>query len=100
MSKKEEIAEEVKNPLDVAKVKNWYKEQISMAKLRTELAELMSREAKAGAERLHFLGSIASMQGNQPVPSDEGDNGQDNGDKEVSSEEPASTEEAVVRSIN
>lgn len=65
MSDKNENAQKESTPFDVARMKGWYKEQISMAKLRTELAELMAREAKAGAERLHFLGSIASMQGPQ-----------------------------------
>jgi hypothetical protein len=95
----------VKEPsaLEVAKIKSWYKEQISMAKLRTELAELMAREAKAGAERLHFLGSIAAMQGPQPkegVDQDiDNETPSQNTVEPQSNEEPQDEDTAVVRSI-
>jgi hypothetical protein len=101
MSKENDLEE--KNTLDVNKMRNWYREQIAMAKLRTELAELMAREAKAGAERLHFLGSIASMQGHgNPNESKENqvenpENSQENSQDDITT---AATDEAVVRSIN
>ena len=77
-------------------LKGWYKEQIVMAKLRTELAELMCREAKATAERLHYLGSIAAMQG-EPGPVNKEETSEKSS-QETASEEPQ--QEAVVRSIS
>jgi hypothetical protein len=55
-----------KTEFNVAEIRDWYKQQITLAKLRTELSELMAREAKANAERLHFLGAVASMQVDKP----------------------------------
>lgn len=119
MSDKNENAQKESTPFDVARMKGWYKEQISMAKLRTELAELMAREAKAGAERLHFLGSIASMQGPQagakeaqPEPEENNITASAESDSDLDLEKEASdilvniqenpeelSKEAVVRSI-
>jgi hypothetical protein len=92
MAENKTNVEEGSTPIDVNRMKQWYKEQISMAKLRTELSELMAREAKATAERLHFLGSIAAMQGNNPE--------QENQDPENNPEEENAGDDAPVRDIN
>ena len=90
---------EAPSPLDIETMKKWYKEQISLAKLRTELAELMSREAEAGAKRLHFLGAIANMQNQGPQAAQE-NAGDENDTKSEDVAAPSEDQtEAVLRSI-
>jgi len=45
----------------------WYNEQIELAKLRLELAELQSKAAIADAQRMQAVGMIAQMQGAEPT---------------------------------
>lgn len=49
----------------------WYNEQIELAKLRLELAELQSKAAIADAQRMQAVGMIAQMQGGEAQSEEE-----------------------------
>lgn len=56
------MAEETQEPKSREEIVAWYKDQIELASLRTELAELHSRAVKAEAERIQASMFIAQVQ--------------------------------------
>jgi hypothetical protein len=61
---------------------SWYKEQIELAKLRAELAQLQKDAAVADAQRLQAVRVIAQIQSEQPG-ADESDEDQDEAPSEA-----------------
>lgn len=69
--------EKEQHPKSREEIMAWYKEQIEMASLQTELAELHSRSVKAEAERLEALLFIQQVKTNQPKPDGAVDGGEE-----------------------
>lgn len=56
------MANEAMGQLDIAKMKRFYKSQIELSKLRTELAEYEARYVKARCEQFHFGAQLAGYE--------------------------------------